>query len=114
MTEKNTTASDMEKLFGEFAPKLVSLTDDLLFGDIWERPELSPRDRSLVTIAGLLAGGNPDQLNWHIPYGVKNGLTETEIKEVITHLAFYAGWPKAVSAMNVAKRLFDAQEGGSR
>lgn len=113
MTEAN-AQSDMEKLFGEFAPKLVSLTDDLLFGDVWERTELSPRDRSLVTIAGLLAGGNIDQLNWHIPYGIKNGLTETEIKEAITQLAFYAGWPKAVSAMNVAKRLFDAESKESR
>jgi 4-carboxymuconolactone decarboxylase len=107
MTEN--TQSDMEKMFGDFAPKLVSLTDDVLFGDVWARQELSPRDRSLATIAGLLAAGNIDQLNWHIPYGIQNGLTETEIKEAITHLAFYAGWPKAVSAMNVAKRIFNNQ-----
>jgi len=105
MTDKN-TQSDMEKMFGDFAPKLVSLTDDVLFGDVWEREGLSPRDRSLTTIAGLLAAGNIDQLNWHIPYGIQNGLTETEIKEAITHLAFYAGWPKAVSAMTIAKRVF--------
>lgn len=110
MTDES-TPSDMQKMFGEFAPKLVLLTDDLLFGDVWKRTELSPRDRSLVTVAGLLAGGNIDQLNWHIPYGMKNGLTETEIKEAITQLAFYAGWPKAVSAMNVAKRIFDAEQG---
>ena len=91
MTEN--TQSDMEKMFG----------------DVWARQELSPRDRSLATIAGLLAAGNIDQLNWHIPYGIQNGLTETEIKEAITHLAFYAGWPKAVSAMNVAKRIFNNQ-----
>lgn len=108
MTEDSTT-SDMQKLFGEFAPKLSALTDDVLFGDIWKRPELSPRDRSLITVAGLLAGGNPDQLNYHIPYGVKNGLTETEITEAITQLAFYAGWPKAVSALAIAKRIFDAE-----
>ena len=107
MTEN--TQSDMEKMFGDFAPKLVSLTDDVLFGDVWARQELSPRDRSLATIAGLLAAGNIDQLNWHIPYGIQNGLTETEIREAITHLAFYAGWPKAVSAMNVAKRIFNNQ-----
>jgi 4-carboxymuconolactone decarboxylase len=99
MTDEN-TQSDMEKLFGGFAPKLVSLTDDVLFGDVWEREGLSPRDRSLATIAGLIAAGNIDQLN---------GLTETEIKEAITHLAFYAGWPKAVSAMNVAKSIFNNQ-----
>ena len=103
-----------QKAIGDFAPKLVSLTDDVLFGEIWERPELSPRDRSLVTIAGLLAGGNIEQLNWHIPYGLNNGLTETEITEVITHLAFYAGWPKAVSAMTVAKRILDAEKEESR
>lgn len=114
MTEENTDQSDMQKLFGEFAPKLAALTDDVLFGDVWERPELSPRDRSLVTIAGLLAAGNPDQLNWHIPYGVENGLTQAEITESITHLAFYAGWPKAVSAMNVAKRIFDADKEETR
>lgn len=108
MTTEN-TQSDMEKMFGDFAPKLVSLTDDVLFGDVWEREGLSPRDRSLATITGLIAAGNIDQLNWHIPYGIRNGLTETEIKEAIIHLAFYAGWPKAVSAMNVAKRIFDNQ-----
>jgi 4-carboxymuconolactone decarboxylase len=113
MTEAS-TPSDMQKMFGDFAPKLVSLTDDLLFGDIWERPELSPRDRSLVTIAGLIAGGNTDQLNWHIPYGLKNGLSQTEITEAITQLAFYAGWPKAVAAMTVAKRIDDAEKEGAR
>lgn len=108
MTDPN-TESDISKMFGNFAPKLVSLTDDVLFGDIWEREGLSPRDRSLATIASLVAAGNIDQLNWHIPYGIRNGLTETEIKEAIIQLAFYAGWPKAVSAMNVAKRIFDQQ-----
>jgi 4-carboxymuconolactone decarboxylase len=105
-TTPEATETDIQKLFGGFAPKLVSLTDDLLFADIWERPELSPRDRSLITVAGLIAGGNSEQLGWHLPYGITNGLTETELKEVITHMAFYAGWPKAVSAMNVAKRVF--------
>ena len=109
MTNENNTQSDMAKMFGDFAPKLVSLTDDVLFGDVWEREGLSPRDRSLATITGLIAAGNIDQLNWHIPYGIQNGLTETEIKEAIIHLAFYAGWPKAVSAMAVAKRIFDNQ-----
>jgi len=108
MTDPN-TESDISKMFGSFAPKLVALTDDVLFGDIWEREGLSPRDRSLATIASLVAAGNIDQLNWHIPYGIRNGLTETEIKEAIIQLAFYAGWPKAVSAMNVAKRIFDQQ-----
>jgi 4-carboxymuconolactone decarboxylase len=108
MTDTN-TESDISKMFGDFAPKLVSLTDDVLFGDVWERDGLSPRDRSLATIASLVSAGNTDQLNWHIPYGIRNGLTETEIKEAIIQLAFYAGWPKAVSAMTVAKRIFDQQ-----
>jgi 4-carboxymuconolactone decarboxylase len=96
-----------QKLIGDFSPKLVSLTDDLLFGDIWARPELSPRDRSLVTVAALIANGNTEQLTGHLGRALNNGLTETELKEVIIHLAFYAGWPRAMSAMNVAKRVFE-------
>jgi 4-carboxymuconolactone decarboxylase len=95
-----------QQLLGDFAPKLVSLTDDVLFGDVWERAELSPRDRSLVTIAALTAGGNSEQLPYHLNLGKQNGLTETEIIEAITHLAFYAGWPKAMSAIMAAKQAF--------
>jgi 4-carboxymuconolactone decarboxylase len=105
-TTPDSTESDMQKMLGDVAPKLVALTDGTLFGDVWERPELSPRDRSLITIASLVATGNVDQLNWHVPYGLKNGLTQTEITEAITHLAFYAGWPKAVSAITTAKNHF--------
>ena len=88
-------------------PKLVSLTDEVLFGDVWERKELAPRDRSLITVAALIAGGNSEQLSFHLTKAKENGLTETELKEVITHLAFYAGWPKAMSALSVAKRIFE-------
>ena len=95
-----------QKLIGPFLPKMVSLTDDVLFGDIWERTELSKRDRSLITVAALIAGGNTEQLTSHLRRAQDNGLTETELKEVITHLAFYAGWPKAMSAIAVAKRVF--------
>jgi 4-carboxymuconolactone decarboxylase len=98
-----------QKLIGTFLPKMVSLTDDLLFGDIWERTELSKRDRSLITVAALIAGGNTEQLPGHLMRAKDNGLTETELKEVITHLAFYAGWPKAMSAIAVAKRVFGEQ-----
>lgn len=98
-----------QKLIGDFSPKMVSLTDDLLFGDIWERTELSKRDRSLITIAALIAGGNTEQLSGHLIRAKDNGLTETELTEVITHLAFYAGWPKAMSAIAVAKRVFGEQ-----
>ncbi|GHO70490.1 4-carboxymuconolactone decarboxylase [Ktedonobacter sp. SOSP1-52] len=98
--------STIKKTYGDFVPKLVSLTDDVLFGDIWERKELSPRDRSLITVAALIAGGNSEQLSFHLGKAKENGLAETELKEVITHLAFYSGWPKAMSALTVAKQVF--------
>ncbi|MDO5862748.1 MULTISPECIES: carboxymuconolactone decarboxylase family protein [Paenarthrobacter] len=84
-----------QQLIGDFAPKLVELTDDVLFGDIWERAELSPRDRSLVTVASLVTNSSTDQLRGHLARARANGLTEAELKEAIVHLAFYAGWPKA-------------------
>jgi 4-carboxymuconolactone decarboxylase len=92
-----------QQLIGDFAPKLVALTDDVLFGDVWMRTELSPRDRSLVTVAALIDAGNTEQLQVHLQRALANGVTETELKEVIIHLAFYAGWPKAISAIQVAK-----------
>jgi len=95
-----------QRMIGDFAPKLVELTDDVLFGDVWAREELSPRDRSLVTVAALIAGGNTEQLPGHLNRARENGLTETELVEVITHLAFYAGWPKSMSAIRVAKEAF--------
>jgi 4-carboxymuconolactone decarboxylase len=98
--------SGAEKMFGNFAPALVHYTDDVLFGEAWKRPELSPRDRSLVTVAALTTSGNTEQLVFHLGYAKQNGVTETELIEAITHLAFYAGWPKAMSAMTVAKQIF--------
>ena len=95
-----------QQLIGDFAPKLVSLTDDILFGDIWKRAELAPRDRSLITVAALIVGGNTEQLRSHLVRAKDNGLTETELKEAIIHLAFYAGWPRAMSAISVAKQVF--------
>ena len=95
-----------QKLVGDFAPKLAQLTDDVLFGDVWERAELSPRDRSLVTVAALIANGNADQLPGHLSRAKQNGLSETELAEVIIHLAFYAGWPRAMSAVRVAREVF--------
>ena len=73
---------------------------------MWARPELSPRDRSLVTVAALVAGGNTEQLAGHLNRALENGVTETELAEVITHLAFYAGWPRAMSAVRVARDVF--------
>jgi 4-carboxymuconolactone decarboxylase len=98
--------SGAAKQFGDFAPGLVSFTDDVLFGQVWTRPELSPRDRSLVTVAALTTGGNTGQLTYHLGLARQNGVAEAELIEAITHLAFYAGWPKAMAAMTVAKQVF--------
>jgi 4-carboxymuconolactone decarboxylase len=95
-----------QRLMGDFAPKLAQLTDDVLYGDVWARPQLSPRDRSLVTISALVAMNRPDQLRSHLALARDNGLTEEEVAEAITHLAFYAGWPSAVTAVTVAKEVF--------
>jgi len=98
--------SGAEKMFGDFAPGLVHLTDDVLFGEAWKRPQLTPRDRSLITVAALTAGGNAEQLTFHLRFAKDNGVTEEELIEAITHLAFYTGWPKAMSAMSVARQVF--------
>jgi len=102
----NKQPSAAEKMLGDFSPGLVHFTDDVLFGDAWKRPQLSPRDRSLITVAALTTGGNAEQLTFHLQYAKDNGVTEEELIEAITHLAFYAGWPKAFSAIAVAKQLF--------
>ena len=101
--------SAAQKLVGDFSPKLVSLTEDLLFGDIWARPELPARDRSLITVASLITSGSTEQLRGHLQRAKDNGLSETELKEVIIHMAFYAGWPKAMSAVTVAKEVFEKE-----
>jgi 4-carboxymuconolactone decarboxylase len=98
--------SAVQKMIGSFAPKLAELTDDVLFGDVWAREELAPRDRSLITVAALIAGGNTEQLPFHLNKARENGLSEAELVEVITHLAFYGGWPKSMSAIRVAKEVF--------
>jgi 4-carboxymuconolactone decarboxylase len=102
-SKEQTTA---QILVGDFAPKLAELTDDVLFGDVWERTELSKRDRSLVTVAALVANGNTEQLTGHLNRAKDNGLSETELAEVMIHLAFYAGWPRAISAVRVAREVF--------
>ena len=90
----------------DFAPKLVEITEKVLFGDMWERPQLSKRDRSLITCAALIALGKTEQMNFHFPRAIENGVTEDELIELITHLSFYAGWPSAMSAATRAKELF--------
>lgn len=101
--------SRAQQLMGDFAPKLAELTDGVLFGDIWERPGLSKRDRSLATVSVLIAMNRPEQLRSHLALAIQNGLTPEELAEVMTHLAFYSGWPSAVSAISVAKEVLPAK-----
>ncbi|MBK9314405.1 MAG: carboxymuconolactone decarboxylase family protein [Acidobacteria bacterium] len=96
-----------QRAIGDFSPKLAQLTDDVLYGDVWERPQLSKRDRSLATVAALIALNRPDQLRSHFARARTNGVTEEELIETITHMAFYAGWPNAVSAIAVAREVFE-------
>jgi 4-carboxymuconolactone decarboxylase len=93
--------------FGDVAPGLADLTDRVLFGEVWERPGLSPRDRSLVTVACLVALYRTNELPGHLKRALANGVSREELVEVITHLAFYAGWPTAASAVAIARRVFD-------
>jgi 4-carboxymuconolactone decarboxylase len=95
---------------GDIAPKLADLTDEVLFGDVWERPQLSKRDRSLITCAALVATGKTEQMSFHFPKAVENGVTREELVEMITHLAFYVGWPNAMSAVARAKEVFGKKE----
>jgi 4-carboxymuconolactone decarboxylase len=93
-------------LLGDIAPKLLELTEQVLFGDVWERPNLSKRDRSLITVAALVALNRTQQLPFHLERALANGLTQDELVEAITHLAFYSGWPTSVSAALIAKDVF--------
>ncbi|QDQ82172.1 carboxymuconolactone decarboxylase family protein [Paraburkholderia megapolitana] len=92
----------------DIAPGLATYTDDVLFGDLWKRDGLSLRDRSLITIAALIALQRTGQLPGHLRRGLDNGLTQQELGEVITHLAFYCGWPAAVATVGVAREVFNA------
>jgi 4-carboxymuconolactone decarboxylase len=94
-------------LFGAMFPGVTQYTTDVLFRDLWLRPALAPRDRSLVTISSLVASGQVAQLTGHVNIGMNNGLTQAEIAETLTHLAFYVGWPNIFSAMPVAKDVFE-------
>lgn len=94
---------------GEFAPEFAHLNDDILFGEVWSRNDLlSLRDRSLVTITSLISQGITDSsLKYHLQSAKNNGITRTEAAEIITHIAFYAGWPKAWAAFNLAKEVWN-------
>src|SRR5579871_6284672 len=104
VASENAPKSRAQAQFGEIAPKFIELTDDVLFGDVWERPGLSKRDRSLITCAALIALNRTEQQTGHFGRALNNGVKKEEIIEMITHLAFYAGWPVSMSAANVAKK----------
>lgn len=95
------------KAFGHIAPALAEYTDKVLFGDLWQRTGLSPRDRSLVTVACLVALYRTNELPFHFKKALDNGVTQDELIELITHLAFYSGWPTANTALPIAKRAFE-------
>lgn len=108
MKEEPTNA---RKSFGDLAPHLAEITDKVLFGDVWEQAALSPRDRSLVTITSLISLYRTNEMPFHFKKALENGLTREEIIGTITHLAFYAGWPPAMTALQIARKVFD--EAGS-
>ena len=106
MTQNSNQPPDnARKSFGDIAPKLAELSDLVLFGDVWERPGLSKRDRSLATCAALIALGKTEQMAFHFPRAIENGVTREELIELITHMAFYAGWPNAMSAVTKVREI---------
>jgi 4-carboxymuconolactone decarboxylase len=96
------------KAFGDIAPALADYTDKVLFGEVWRRPGLSPRDRSLITVASLVALYRTNELPFHLAKALENGVSRDELIEAITHLAFYSGWPTANTALPIAQRVFEA------
>jgi 4-carboxymuconolactone decarboxylase len=101
------TPSTAHKAFGDIAPALADITDNVLFGDVWQRPGLSPRDRSLITVSSLISLYRVNELPFHLKKALENGVTRDELIEVITHLAFYSGWPTASTALSIARRVFE-------
>ncbi len=101
------TTSNPRKALGEIAPKLLELTEQVLYGDVWERPGLSKRDRSLITLSALIALNRTDVIPLHLERALENGVTRDEIGELITHMAFYSGWPTSVSAALLATEALE-------
>jgi 4-carboxymuconolactone decarboxylase len=101
-----TKQSLVQTMIGDIAPKLAELTDDVIFGDVWERPGLSKRDRSVITVTALIALNRTEQLPFHLRKALEHGVTQDELVEIITHLAFYSGWPNSMSAVRIAKEVF--------
>ena len=110
MSTVNPRTSSSRNEVRTVAPKLIELSEKVLYGDVWERPGLSKRDRSLITVAALMAMGRGDQLTGHLDRALANGVTKDEIGELITHLAFYSGWPTAMTAGRVAKQVFEEKK----
>lgn len=100
-------AERVDQSVGPVAPDLARYTNELLFNDLWRRADLAPRDRSMITITALIVGGNVDQLPFHLERGMQNGLTRAQLSEMLTHLAFYAGWPRTLTAVPVVKKALD-------
>jgi 4-carboxymuconolactone decarboxylase len=105
--EQNTGWTGGQRTFGDFAPGMVHYTDRVLFDEVWERPGLSQRDRSLVTVAALTAMGKMDQLQFHLGFARQNGVSDDELKEALLHLAFYSGWPNGMGATTVLKNIIE-------
>lgn len=101
-----TTGTPMRAPWGDIAPYLTEVTDRVLFDDVWQRPGLSPRDRSLITVAALIAGYRQNELPFHIKKALENGVSRDEVIEAVTHLAFYSGWPTASTALTIARKVF--------
>ena len=99
--------TDAQKAYGDIAPALADLSDRVLFGEVWERPGLSKRDRSLITVAALVAGYRHNELPGHVARALANGVTKDELAELVTHLAFYAGWPAANTAVPILRKAFE-------
>lgn len=104
-------AEMVERTWGEVAPGVVEYTEDVLFRELWLRPALTPRDRSLVTVSALIAAGHTGQVGFHLNRAMDSGLTRAEASEVLAHLAFYAGWPNVFSALPVVRDVFQGRAG---
>lgn len=107
----NEVRDTLQALFGDVAPKLADVTQKVVFDDIWQRPELSKRDRSVVTVAALIAMNRAEQLPAHLKRALDNGVTRTELEEIVTHLAFYAGFPCAITAARLTHELYKSLDG---
>lgn len=105
--------SGAKRTYGDFAPALVHFTDDILFGEVWRRQELSSKERSLVTVASLVTSGSTEQLVYHLGLARENGASQQELIEAITHLAFYAGWPSGMAALTQLKTIIANTDSGA-